>query len=494
MVSARINCCLLMLAALVAVTETAVASDAIQVPKLRFGIVLNAKPTRSHLRDAVQKTPNFWLTDGNKKIVPSRPGFIYRIERSERGMILLSLPSQGLYGWARSDAVVPYNEAEGYFTNELETQPPTSFNYLMRAIVCRDNDRFDNAFRDLGAALQLDPKNVPALIERSFLWQARNRMDMALKDVNRAVQVNPNSADAYLERGVYRYRLKDHQDALADLDRAADLGSRSIYIPLVRGSIFVERRDLDDAQRAFENAIVIDPKSFDAHLMLGSVQLLRSKATAAVTTFSRAIKLEPDKGGGYGGRAVAYMSLGQHHEALEDLNKAIQLDSMRADLFRDRGQIYAMQTQWNQALADLNTALRIDPGDVEANVALSWILATCDETKLRDGARAVALGTRACELTQWKSARPLATLAAAFAEKGDFQSAQQMQVKAIELTEEKDPIRNYYRACLNRYSSRKPWHRLTPLEELGLRRYRSPARAAAPQDDNVQRTGTRRPN
>ncbi|MHB1556400.1 MAG: tetratricopeptide repeat protein [Isosphaeraceae bacterium] len=494
MVSARINRCLLLLAALVAGAGSAVASDVIEVPKLKFGIVLNAKPTRNHLRDAVQKTPNFWLMDGNKKIVPSRPGFIYRIERTERGMILLSLPSQGLYGWAPRDAVIPYNEAEGYFTDEIETHQPTSFNHLVRAIVCRDNGRFDNAFRDLDQALRLDPKNVPALIERSFLWQARNRMDLALKDVDRAVQVNPKAADAYLERGVYRYRLKDHQDALADLDHAAELGSRSIYIPLVRGSIFVERRELEDAQRAFEEAIVIDPRSFDAHLMLGSVQLLRSKATAAVSTFARAIKLEPEKGGGYGGRAVAYMSLGRHREALDDLNKAIQFDSMRADLFRDRGQIFAMQSQWNQALADLNTALRIDPGDVEANVALSWILATCDETKLRDGARAVALGTRACELTQWKSARPLATLAAAFAEKGDFKSAAQMQVKAIELTEEKDPIRNYYRACLNRYSSRKPWHRLTPLEELGLRRYRPPARAAAPQDDNVQRTGAQRPN
>ncbi len=223
--------------------------------------------------------------------------------------------------------------------------------------------------------------------------------------------------------------------------------------------------------------------------MLGSVQLLRSKASAAVTTFSRAIKLDPEKGGGYGGRAVAYMSLGQHREALEDLNKAIQLDAMRADLFRDRGQIYAIQSNWNQAMADMNTALRLDPSDVEGNVSLAWILATCSETKLRDGPRAVELGTRACELTQWKSPRPLATLAAAFAEKGDFPAAAQMQRRAIDLTHEKDPIRNYYQVCLDRYLARKPWHRLTPLEELGLRRYRPAVRTSAPQDEGVQRTG-----
>ena len=63
---------------------------------------------------------------------------------------------------------------------------------------------------------------------------------------------------------------------------------------------------------------------------------------------------------------------------------------MRADLFRDRGQIYAMQGQWGQAIADMNTAVRLDPSDIEAHVSLAWTLATCSETKLRDGAKAVA--------------------------------------------------------------------------------------------------------
>ncbi len=464
------------------------ASDVIEVPKLKFGITLTAKPTKSHLQDAVQKTPDFWLMDGKKKLVPSRVGFIYHIERTERDLILLSLPSQGLYGWAPRDSVVVYNEAEGYFTNELETQPPTSFTYLMRAIVCRDNDRYDNAFRDLGEALRMEPNNVAALIERSFLWQMRDRMDLALADVNQAVQLEPPSPDAFLERGVYHYRLKELQPALVDLDRAAELGSRSVYIPMVRGSIHVERRELDEATKAFQEAIVVDPKSFDAHLMLGSVQLLRSRSMEAVSTFSRAIKLEPEKGAGYGGRAVAYMGLGQHKEALVDLNKAIQLDAMRADLFRDRGQIYAMQGQWGQALADMNTAVRLDPSDIEAHVSLGWTLATCSEVKLRDGAKAVALATRACELTQWKSARSLATLAAAFAEKGDFGGAVQMQRKALELTPEKDPIRGYYLACHDRYRAGKPWHRVGLLEEWGVKKYRPAAKAGPVQDDNLEKT------
>jgi tetratricopeptide (TPR) repeat protein len=447
------------------------ASDNPGAPKVDFGITLKAKPTKNHIRDAVQKTPDFTLTDGNRSIKPGRVGLIYRIERGDRDRILLSMPSQGLYGWAPREAVIPYREAEGYFTNELETKPPTAFAYLMRAVVCQDNDRFDQTFRDLEAALRLDPNYVPAYLERSILWVSRNRIDLALEDVERAIRADPNSAEAYLQRGVYRYRLKEDHDALSDLDHASELGSRSVYIPLVRGSICMARQQVGDAIKAFHEAIVIDPKSFDAHLMLGAAQMLRGQHSVAIQTFSGAIKLEPEKGGGYGGRAMAYMSLGQRKAALEDLNQAIRFDPMRADLFRDRGQVYAMDGQWTHALADLDTAIRVDPNDVEALISRAWTLATCSEPRLRDGVKAIESATRACELTHWKSPRPLATLAAAFAEKGDYGGAVQMQRKAIEVTPEKDPVRDYYAACLERYRAKKPWHRVGVLEEMGLRRY-----------------------
>src|SRR5262249_17328175 len=152
---------------------------------------LTAKPRKNHFQDAVQKSPDFSLVDGTTKIRPSRVGLIYHIERADRDQILLSVASQGIYGWVPRDAVIPYNEAEGYFTNELEPGQSTSFAYLMRAIVCEDNNRFDNSFKDLGEALRLDPRNVSALIERSFLWASRKQMDLAFEDVNRAVRVDP---------------------------------------------------------------------------------------------------------------------------------------------------------------------------------------------------------------------------------------------------------------------------------------------------------------
>lgn len=475
---------LLAVAALAAPAAARAAEDP-EPPKLRFGITLAARPAKNHFRDAVQKSPDFALVDGTRTIRPGRAGFIYRVEQSDGNRLLLAMPSQGLYGWAPRDSVVLHNEAEAYFTNELETRPPTSFAYLMRAIISSDDDR---ALRDLDAALRLDPRNVAALIERSFLHATRKRMDLALEDVDRALRVDPQCAEALVERGVYHYRLGENQAALTDLDRARELGSRSISIPMVRGAIHVERRQVDDAVKAFQEAIEIDPKSYDARLMLGSAFLLKAQYPMAIAAFDRAIQIEPEKGDGYGGRAVARLSLGHRKEALNDLNQAIRFNAMRADLFRDRGQVYAMDGHWQQALADLDTAIRIDPNDVESHVSRAWTLATCPDAKLRDGKKAVDSATRACELTRWKSPRPLSTLAAAFAEAGNFAGAVQMQVKAIEATPEKDPVLRYYTACLERYRAGRPWHRVGLLQGMGLRRRQPPA-APAKADAQVEQAG-----
>ena len=473
----------IVLVALILAVVPARGAESPEPPKLRFGIALQAKPTRKHFQDVVQKTPDLVLLDGAKTIRPERPGLIYHVERAEGDRYLVTLPGQGLYGWVARNAVIPYSEAEGYFTNELEIEKATPFGYLMRAIVCEDNERFQRSFADLAEALKLDPGYVPAMIERAMLWATRNRMDLALLDAERAIRADPRSSEARLERGVFYFKLKDYEKALADLDRARELGSRSIHVPMIRGSIYVERRQIDDAIKVFQEAISIEPKNYDAHLMLGSSYLLRSQPQRAVQAFSQAVKLEPEKGAGYGGRAVARMSLGQRELALVDLNQAIRYESMRADLFRDRGQIYAMEGRWPQAMADFDTALRVDANDVEANIVRAWTLATCPDQSVRNGASAVASATRACELTQWISPRALATLAAAYAESGDYTAAAQMQSKAIAVTPPRDPVVGYYQACLNRYRSGKPWHRVGLLEEIGLHR-RSPAK----QDAQVQQT------
>ena len=91
----------------------------------------------------------------------------------------------------------------------------------------------------------------------------------------------------------------------------------------------------------------------------------------------------------------------------------------------------------------------------------AWIFATCENPTYRNGKEAVEAAIEACELSRWKEAYCLESLAAAYAESGDFAAAVKWQVKAIEL--EADPKeKEEYRARLKLFQEKKPYRETKP--------------------------------
>ena len=74
-------------------------------------------------------------------------------------------------------------------------------------------------------------------------------------------------------------------------------------------------------------------------------------------------------------------------------------------------------------LARLRSELERRPNDWELRNDLAWLLATCSDDSVRNGAEAVSLAQKLLERTGPKNAPALRTLAAALAEKGDFAEA-----------------------------------------------------------------------
>jgi cytochrome c-type biogenesis protein CcmH/NrfG len=74
----------------------------------------------------------------------------------------------------------------------------------------------------------------------------------------------------------------------------------------------------------------------------------------------------------------------------------------------------------SEAIGHYREAIRLQPDSVEALNNLAWILAASPEAKFRNGAEAVDLATRACELTKYQNPITLTTVAAAYGEAGKF--------------------------------------------------------------------------
>src|SRR5690606_631370 len=89
---------------------------------------------------------------------------------------------------------------------------------------------------------------------------------------------------------------------------------------------------------------------------------------------------------------------------------------------------------------------------------LAWVLATSPYDELRDGKRSIELATEACELTEYKEAHILSTLAAGYAETGDFETAKQRSRKSVELAD--GEIKENVRKELESYEQGKKWREL----------------------------------
>jgi Flp pilus assembly protein TadD len=110
------------------------------------------------------------------------------------------------------------------------------------------------------------------------------------------------------------------------------------------------------------------------------------------------------------------------------------------------------------ARTHFESALKMEPHNSKYLNNLAWLEAACPLADLRDGHRAIKLATEACELTQWKDPLMIDTLAAAYAETGQFDKAVQTQQKATDLAELARPRdREGLRQRLKVYQEGKPY-------------------------------------
>ena len=150
-----------------------------------------------------------------------------------------------------------------------------------------------------------------------------------------------------------------------------------------------------------------------------------------------------------------YRNFHTAYESFMRQKKAAEKGSLSA--LTKMGSIY---TDGKLVQKDLNEAIRwyikaAESGSSIAQNNLAWILATSKNPEIRDGSKAITWANQAIDNSNRQEASYFGTLAAAYAESGQFSKAIEVQKKAISLIKSNENVESY-KSALQSYKEKRP--------------------------------------
>lgn len=144
--------------------------------------------------------------------------------------------------------------------------------------------------------------------------------------------------------------------------------------------------------------------------------------TEAVKAYTKLLEVDPNNDVALRMRGHCYYDIKHYMAASADFTASLDIKPT-ANAYYWRGQVCLKLREYRPALEDFKRANRLDPKDPLILNTAGWLWATCPEESIRDGRRAILAAKKACELTSWQESYCVDTLAAAYAEAGDFGNA-----------------------------------------------------------------------
>jgi tetratricopeptide (TPR) repeat protein len=244
---------------------------------------------------------------------------------------------------------------------------------------------------------------------------------------------NPECWMAHTNIGIVFLQQGKIDDAIAHYRLALQMQADSWDAEYNLGTALVAKGQVDEAILHCERAVGMRPTDPDAQVSLGNALFAKGRIDEAIAHYQKAITAQPDHFLARYSLGHALLEKGEFEDAIQVCRSALLLRPSDADCQTTLAIALEEKGNPTEAIQHYKKALELAPESIPTLTNLAWLMATSQDASLRDGPKAVELAGQADRLVGGTNTLVLRTLAAAYAENGEFANAIKTARSAMQL-------------------------------------------------------------
>lgn len=332
---------------------------------------------------------------------------------------------------------------------------------------------------------------LKSFIDRSDVYFKAGQNEKAVSELDAALAIGHNEGSVYQAYANLYLKLADFDKCVESSRNAISLGRDDGRLYLVLGIGLFNLSQFDEAEDATENALKAMPMDQIAMRLYGRIAVARGNDVEAIERWNLALTVEDDTTIRRE-RAKALSRIGQHEEAVKELRVILskapddraawfalgQVHQGAGDLeaaliaydsaaenakapFAARHAAFVLMAlqRFTEAELRLRNLRKRWPANPNLMNDLSWLLSTCPDDNVRNGAEALSVIRPLLQQTRRRESAVLDTFAAALAEVGRFSQATEAMDEVLALLSVNTPTeqRAGYQMRRDHYANKKAW-------------------------------------
>ena len=303
----------------------------------------------------------------------------------------------------------------------------------IKASILAKLGRNDEALASFDESMKGEENNVLVQVDRARFLAAIDRPEDSIESFTKLIE-KYNGPLLFFFRGAVYASMEKYDEALKDADQALRRDSELIMALQLKGEVYLKMKNYDESIRMYEQ--------------------IRAKSKEESEQISATAQI-----------AYNFSQKGEYQRMCEILKTNLEKFPKNEVLLRTFADSETAFGHWQESAKYYEELVSI-VGDKDPVVLnnYAWLLCTCPDDSIRDAKRAMEYALKSAEATGYEEAFILSTLAAAYAENGDFENARKWSQKSIELSEKEDKENaDHYREEMASYQENKPWRKTSEI-------------------------------